>query len=324
MKIFISRSIPKQAVDLLEEAGHQVTVWKEDRAILRDELLEQCIDADALVSMLNDRIDTDFFTHCKNIKCVSNYAVGYNNIDVKEATKRNIAIGNTPDVLTEATADLALSLLLNVSRRISPAFKSVKDGKWKGWEPLGFIGTNLRGKTLGIYGAGRIGQCMATTCHKAFGMKVIYTSRKEKVEFNKECSAKLVSFEELLNSSDVISLHSSLTKENMNIFNSKAFKKMKTGSYFINTARGEMHNEKDLYAALLSKKLQGAGLDVTNPEPMNMNSPLLKLENVVVTPHIGSATKQARGDMATLVARNIINALQKRPLIGDVNNLFYE
>ena len=322
MKVYISKKIPTEAKSLLEQSGYQVSVWNEERAITKEELISNSSDCDALISMLSDKIDSDFFTRCKKIKVVSNYAVGYNNIDVVDATKRKIAIGNTPDVLTEATADLALSLLLSISRKLTPAYQNVISGNWSAWEPLGFLGSTLRGKTLGIFGAGRIGQCMAKTCHQAFGMKIIYTSRTDKPYFDRDCNAKRVSFNELIKNSDVISLHSSLTDENKNLFNASVFNKMKKGSFFINTARGEMHNEEDLFHALRSGEIEAAALDVTNPEPMSKNSPLLKLDNFLVTPHIGSATNQARREMAKLVANNIINALEKRPLIGDVNNLY--
>jgi glyoxylate reductase len=322
MKIFISAPIHTKAIHLLENAGHSVKVWDKDSYITHSELLEKAKDADALITMLSDNIDEDFLRSNTHLKVITNYAVGHNNINSKVATELGIAIGNTPDVLTEATADLALSLLMNVSRMITQSNIDSKNGKWKAWEPLGYIGKNIRRKTLGIIGAGRIGQHFATTCAKGFDMNVIYTSRSNKSDFENSISAKKVQIEELLKTSDVISIHCDLNDETNNLINKETIKYMKESVIIINTSRGAVINEDDLLDALNTNKVWAAGLDVTNPEPMHKDSPLMNHERVLITPHIGSATDEAREMMSELVAKNIINALECKSLAGDVNKIF--
>ena len=315
MKIFITDKILNNTSNILEEKGHEVHVHNGDSPITAEELMTHARESDALITMLSDKIDREFLEQNQHLRVISNYAVGYNNIDVEAASEFNIKIGNTPDVLTEATADLALGLLLNVSRRINESMLSIKEGNWTNWEPLGFIGQSLRGKTLGILGAGRIGRCFADTCRNAFGMKVIYCSRTEKSEFK----GQKVEFDELLSQSDVLSVHCDLNSETENLFNKKSFEQMKSTAIFINTARGQVHNGEDLEQALRDKTIWGAGLDVTNPEPLPQDSPLLSLSNVVITPHIGSATLTARTKMCELVAINILNGLNGDKLTAGVN-----
>jgi glyoxylate reductase len=321
-KIFISKNIKSEGIELLSSHGHEVKVWNKEEQITKEQLIEECLEVDALVSMLSDNIDSDFLSKCKNLKVISNYAVGYNNIDVTTANSYNIAIGNTPDVLTNATADLAFALLLNLSRKIKAANKNVIDGDWKGWEPKGFMGTDLRGKTVGIFGAGRIGQEFAKLCSKAFDMNVLYCSRTEKINIENELNAKKVTFETLLKDSDVISLHCDLNEATKDIIKKSSLSLCEKRPIFINTARGEMHDEDDLLWALKKEYLSGIGLDVTNPEPMDSNHPLLKEDNCIITPHIGSATHLARKQMSLMVANNIINALNQKPLQGDVNKIY--
>lgn len=315
MRIFVTKKIIDEGILLLEEQGHTVIVNDSPNELSSERLYEEASKSDALITMLSDKIDREFLEKNKHLKVIANYAVGYNNIDVAAATEFGIKVGNTPDVLTEATADMALALLMDVSRKTSLSFNSIKEGKWKGWEPMGFIGQSLRGKTLGIFGAGRIGQCFADTCRKAFAMNVIYCARSEKNDFE----GTRVNFEELLAQSDVISVHCDLNENTMNLFNIDTFKKMKKSSIFINTARGQVHNEADLEKALREETIWGAGLDVTNPEPMDKNSTILNLPNISITPHIGSATRLARAEMSKLVARNILNGLNGDELCAGVN-----
>ena len=322
MKILITSPIIADATDILEAQGHTVTTWKGQESITYQELKNLAKDHDCIISMLSDRIDKEFLEDNKHLKVITNYAVGHNNIDSKTATSLNIAIGNTPDVLTEATADLALCLLLDVSRKISHSFSETKNGKWNGWEALGYIGQSLRRKTLGIFGAGRIGQKFATTMQRGFDMDIIYTARSSKEDFEKNTGANKVTFDQLLEQSDVISVHCDLNESTKDLFNKETFSKMKKNSIFINTARGQVHNEEDLLSALVEKTIWGAGLDVTNPEPIAKDSPLLFNENVVITPHIGSATLEARKAMAKIVAQNILNGLKGKKLAGDVNKIF--
>jgi glyoxylate reductase len=237
---------------------------------------------------------------------IAQFGVGYDNINVPEATKYGVAVGNTPGVLTDATADTAFALLLSVARKTVYVHKQILAGNWRSFEPNRRLGVELKGKTLGILGLGRIGAEMARRCKGAYGMNIIYHNRKNNIEAEKELGARLVSWDELLRESDIISAHCALTDETRGIFNKDAFDKMKKSAIFINTARGPVHNEEDLYRALMSRRIWGAGLDVTNPEPMAADNPMLSMENVVVLPHIGSATIEARTGMARLAAENII------------------
>jgi len=232
--------------------------------------------------------------------------VGYDNIDVPEATKRCIPVGNTPDVLSEATADIAFGLMIAVSRKMFYMHKNILHGEWKQFEPLKNLGQQLTGKTLGIFGMGRIGMVMAQRCVGAYGMQVIYHNRNKNPEAEQKFYARYVSFAELLEQSDVISVHSVLSNETKAIFNLDVFKQMKPNAIFINTARGDIHNEVDLQKALEQGIIWGAGLDVTNPEPMMADNPLLNMPYAAILPHIGSATIEARNGMARLAAENII------------------
>lgn len=318
-KIFVTKKIIDTGLKALSEKGYQVVVWDKTRAPSKTEIIREAKDAVAIISMLADPIDAEVLKSCKNLKVVANYAVGHNNIDSATATKLGICVGNTPNVLTEATADLALTLLMAVARNIVPASQYVKNGEWMRWEPMTFLGTRLSGKTIGIVGMGRIGQAMARRCGLGLNMNVIYTAQSAKPDADKTLHARQVDFETLLKESDVISLHAPLTPKTRGLFNAETFGKMKHGALFINTARGEMHDEQALYNALITKQLAGAGLDVTTPEPTSPNSPLLFLDNVVVTPHIGSADRESREEMSMLCAENILAALEKRALPGFVN-----
>jgi glyoxylate reductase len=322
-KVFISRRIPNKGIETLKNAGLEVKVWGSAIPPTYEELLEKTAQADALICMLSDSIDSHFLKKNMHLKVISNYAVGFNNIDIQTATDLGIPIGNTPDVLTEATADHAFTLMLAVARKILDSNKSILEGKWKNWEPMGFLGQDLRNRTLGIVGMGRIGQEMARLCHSAFDMKIIYFSNTTKSEIEKKLHAKKVSFDELLEQSDVISVHTSLNEGSKGIFNKEAFQKMKKNAIFINTARGEIHDEVALTEALTNGLIWGAGLDVTNPEPMSVENPLLYLPNVVVTPHIASATIDTRANMSFIAAQNIIKGLKKEKLVGFVNPQVY-
>jgi glyoxylate reductase len=323
-KVFISRRIPNKGIETLKNAGLEVKVWGSAIPPIHEELLEMTAQADALICMLSDKIDSSFLKKNTQLKVISNYAVGFNNIDISTATELGIPIGNTPDVLTDATADHAFTLMLAVARKILDSNRSIVENKWKNWEPMGFLGQDLRGRTLGIVGMGRIGQEMARLCQSAFDMKIIYFSNTPKPEIDKKMQAKKVSFEELLEQSDVISVHTSLNEGTKSIFNKEAFHKMKKSAIFINTSRGEVHDEIDLREALGSGIIWGAGLDVTNPEPMSADNPLLSLPNVVITPHIASATVDTRANMALIAAQNIIKGLKKEKLIGFVNPQVYK
>lgn len=304
--VLLTRNYPSVAKDLLTNAGFEVTVWTEQHPMSPQELIDESKKADALLCTITDKISPEFLNECRHLKVIAQFGVGFDNINVPEATKLGIAVGNTPGVLTDATADTAFALLLSVSRKTIFNHKQILAGNWKTFEPNKYLGIELKNKTLGILGLGRIGVEMARRCKGAYNMRVIYHNRTRNEEAERELDARLVSFDELLRESDIISAHCALTPETKGIFNKDAFSKMKNTAIFINTARGPVHNEGDLYEALVSKQIWGAGLDVTDPEPMASDNPLLQMENVAVLPHIGSATIEARSAMAKLAAENII------------------
>lgn len=306
IRVFISRDIPENGIALLRDAGFQVTVWPHDRPMTQAELIAAAKQSQALLSMLADQIDAHFLHECRRLDLISQYAVGYNNIDVAEATRLGIAVGNTPDVLSDATADVAFGLMIAAARKMFYLHKTIARGEWGHFRPKAHLGFELKHKTLGIFGLGRIGMEMARRCKGAYGMEVIYHNRRPNPEAEALLGARYVSFDDLLRQSDILSVHSVLSDETRGIFDKTAFEKMKPTAVFINTARGPVHREDDLIEALQTGRIWGAGLDVTDPEPMHPGNPLLSMENVAVLPHIGSATVEARGAMARLAAENII------------------
>ena len=306
-KVFITRRIPENGIELLRE-HFKVEVWPEEREIPREVLLEKVRDADALVTMLSERIDREVFDSAPNLRIVANYAVGYDNIDIEEATKRGIYVTNTPDVLTNATADFAWTLLLATARRLVEADSFVRSGEWKrkgvAWHPLMFLGRDVYGKTIGIVGFGRIGQAVARRA-KGFGMRILYNARSRKPEAEKELGAEFRPLDELLRESDFVVLAVPLTKETYHMINEERLKLMKPTAILVNIARGKVVDTEALVKGLKKSWIAGAGLDVFEEEPY-YNEELFGLKNVVLAPHIGSATFGAREGMAELVARNLI------------------
>ncbi|SMO96719.1 Lactate dehydrogenase [Chryseobacterium rhizoplanae] len=306
MKVFINKRIPETGIKMLEEAGLEITIPEKEN-LSYEEWLSYCKNTDAILSIGAEfKYDKNFFEACPNVKAIALYSVGFDHVDIKEATQRNIPVGNTPDVLSRATSDVAFLLMQSVARRASYNFRKVKDGSWGAFEPLHALGQELYGKTLGIFGLGRIGYEMAEKSKKAFGMNIIYHNRHHNEEAEEELGATYVSFEELIKNSDVLSVHANFIPDQKELFNASIFEQMKPNAIFINTARGGFHNQKDLYQALVDQKIWGAGLDVTNPEPMSPDDPILELSSVCILPHIGSATIEARNGMARLAAENII------------------
>lgn len=322
MKVLITRVISEAGLKLLRAAGLTIVEWKEKRPLSKEELISACQDVDALLNV-GSRIDQDVLSACKHLKVIALHSVGYDNVDVEAATALGMPIGNTPGVLSAATADTAFLLMLATSRKAFYLHKTIAEGNWGFFEPTANLGIELRGKTLGVFGLGKIGLEMARCCRNAFGMNIIYHNRGRNEVAELELGARLVSFKELLAQSDVLSVHTALTKETEGIFNKKAFSQMKSTAIFINTARGGIHNETDLIEALESGKIWGAGLDVTNPEPMKADNPLLSMPNVSVLPHIGSATEETRGAMSVLAAQNIIAGLKGERLPYIVNPEVY-
>ncbi|HPS13181.1 MAG TPA: D-glycerate dehydrogenase [Prolixibacteraceae bacterium] len=306
IKILMTREFPSIGIDLLKKEGFSVTEWRAERPMTWQEMVDEAKKHQALFCTLTDRIDARFLNECRHLDIVSQFGVGYDNINIAEATRLGIPVGNTPGVLSEATADIAFGLMIATSRKMFWLHQSILRGDWKYFTPNAHLGISLAGKTLGIFGLGRIGYEMAKRCRGAYNMDIIYCNRHRNLKAETDFGARLVSFDELLKQSDVLSVHCALTDETNGLFNRDAFVKMKKSAIFINTARGAVHNEADLTEALQNGEIWGAGLDVTNPEPMGMDNHLLKMENVCVLPHVGSGNEETRGKMSILAAENII------------------
>lgn len=307
-KVFVTRKIPEKGLELLKNTA-EVRVWEGEEPVPRQVLLNEVKDVDGLLSLLTETIDEEVMEAGENLKVISNYAVGYDNIDVKAATQRGIMVTNTPGVLTQATADLTFALILAAARRIVEGVDYVKAGKWKTWGPELLLGRDVYGSTLGIIGLGRIGQAVAERA-RGFNMKVLYYSRRRKPDVESKLELHYVSLDDLLKKSDFVSIHIALNDETRYLIDYDAFEKMKPSAFLINTARGGVVNPKALYQALVNRKIAGAALDVTEPEPIQPKDPILDLDNVIVLPHIGSATVRTRTRMAVMAAENLTAALK--------------
>jgi glyoxylate reductase len=278
---------------------------------------------DGLLCLLTDKIDGEVMDEAgPQLKVISNHAVGFDNIDVPAATARNIPVGNTPDVLTDATADFAFALMMAVARRIPEAERYVHAGKWKTWGPMLLLGADLKGATLGLIGFGRIGKAMARRA-MGFDMRVFYYDPNEKKPA-RDLKATRVDFETLLEESDFISLHTPLTPDTRHLIDWEALSKMKPNAVLINTSRGPVVDQDALYEALKEHRIFGAGLDVTDPEPLPMDSPLLTLDNIVIAPHIASASKTSREKMSWMAAQNLVAGLKGERLPNCVNPQVYK
>ncbi len=318
-KILVSRQYPKAGITLLEKEDFHLTIWEKQRPMTQDELIEKAKTHHAILCTLTDKIDRHFLEHCRHLEVISQFAVGYDNIDIKMATSLGIPVGFTPDAMSEATADIAFGLMIAVSRKMFFLHKTIIKGQWGYFNPTGNLGIELKNKTLGILGLGRIGVKMAQRCKNAYNMDIIYHNRTRNKDAEKLLNAAYVDFDTLLAQSDVLSVHCALTAATKEIFNESAFKKMKPSAIFINTARGPIHNENDLARAIQAGDIWGTGLDVTNPEPMNKDNPLLFMENACILPHVGSGTIEARNQMSVLAAMNIIEFYKNRQIPHIVN-----
>ncbi|HBN77423.1 MAG TPA: D-glycerate dehydrogenase [Planctomycetaceae bacterium] len=313
-KVFVTRKIVQAGIDRLQNE-FDVEIWEDATPPSRDVLLEKIRGCHGVLTMLSEKVDEEFIEAAGDqLKVISQYAVGYNNIDVEAAKKRGIAVGNTPGVLTNATADMAFALLIATARRLIEGDQYIHNGKWKSWEPLGHIGWDLEGKTVGIVGLGRIGETFAKRCFGGWGMKVLYSSRSPKPEAEQKLSAERVEFEELLERSDFVSVHCDMNEETKGMFNAAAFERMKNDAIFINTARGGIHVQSDLVQALKTGQIGAAGLDVTDPEPPSLNDEILQLSNCLIAPHIGSATTSTRHAMAEIAIDNLALGIDGKPL----------
>ena len=305
-RVLITQKIPSIARELMEKEGLEVISHEGLCPLTPDELSTLASQSIAVISMLSDKLDGAFFEANKHLKVVSNFAVGTNNIDVSKATEKGILVGNTPDVLTEATAETALGLMIACSRNFKAAEKNAIQGEWKKWEPMGFLGHALHGKTLGVIGHGRIGKRFAEMCVGAFKMNVLTLSSKN-IDTD---------LENLLRHSDFISLHTPLNDRTRKLLSTKEFALMKPNCILVNTGRGELIDQDALYDALKTNKIFAAGLDVTEPEPLPRDHKLFTLDNCMILPHIGSATHEARTAMAERAAKNIINGLMGNKTAG--------
>ena len=321
-KIFITRDIGEEAIKAIQTVS-EVFVWPEETPPSKAEILKHSSDVDALVCMLTDPIDREVIDSAKNLKVISQMAVGYDNIDVAYASSKEIPVGHTPDVLSNTTADYAWALLMAVSRRVVESHNEVQQGNWAPWGPYVWTGNDVYGATLGIIGMGRIGQAMAKRA-AGFDMEILYYSRSPKPEIEKQTGAKFVSLDELLRKSDFVSLHTNLTPETKHLLDEKKFALMKPNAIIINTARGAVIDQRALFNALNENKIAGAGLDVSDPEPILENDQLLNLPNVVITPHIGSASHKTRQRMAMMMAENVLAALDNKPIPFCANPKIYK
>jgi len=321
-KILVTPSVlPDELIQRLQMQKFQIDQWKdnEENAMDRNELLQRVQGVDGLLCTLNDRIDKQLLDNAGDkLKIVSTISVGFDHIDINECKKRSVMVGNTPKVLTNATADIAIALMLTTARRIPEAIESVKSGLWGTWKPFTFLpGMEVSNSTVGIIGLGRIGTAFAKRL-SGFGCKILYTGPREKRELAQSVGAQFVPFDVLLAESDFVVPHCALNQTTRHLFSSEAFSRMKKSAIFINTTRGGIVDQEALYNALASGQIRAAGLDVTTPEPLPTNNPLLSLPNCVVLPHIGSNTLQTRTAMASLAIDNLINGLLGKPLIERV------
>lgn len=318
-KVFITRPIPQAAVELL--SSYDVTIHPTDTALKPAQLGEACRDAEGMLCVAG-RVNEEVLGQTPHLTIVANCGVGYDNIDVEACTRRGIAVTNTPDAVTEATADLAFALLLAVARRVVELDRTVREGRWQKWEFGSFWGSEVHHKTLGILGFGRIGQALARRA-RGFGMNILYHSRRRAEEsVERELSATLVDLKTLLAESDFISLHVPHARETHHLIGASELAQMKPSAFLINTARGKVTDENALVEALQARRIAGAGLDVYEHEP-HLHPELSKLDNVVLLPHVGSATAETRLKMAACAAENLVAVLEGRRAPNIVNPEVY-
>jgi glyoxylate reductase len=299
--VFVTRELPFDALDRLRRS-HDVDVWPEPGPPPPAALRERASRAEGLLTMLTDRVDAELLDACPDLRAVANMAVGTDNIDLAAAAERGIAVGNTPGVLTDATADLTMALMLAITRRLPEGVARVREGRWGPWQPAQDLGMDVSGATLGVVGWGRIGQAVGRRA-EAFGMRVIHGSRSSGVPLD-----------ELLETADVVSLHTPFTPETCRLVDAAALRRMKPTAYLINTSRGGVVDQAALREALIAGEIAGAALDVTEPEPLPADDPLLDAPNVLVVPHIGSATEGTRAKMAAMAVDNLLAALTGRSM----------
>jgi glyoxylate reductase len=315
-RIYLTKRIPEAGTEMLRAKGYAVKIRRKETIITERELIREAENVDALLCMLTDPVNKKVIGSMKRCRVISTYAVGYNNIDVAAASEKGITVTNTPGVLTDATADLAFALLLAAARLCIPGDRMMREGKFIGWDPMLLLGKPVAGKTIGIIGAGRIGQATAERA-AGFGMEILYYSRSRKPQFEQKLKARRTGLHTLLRRSDFVSIHAPLTPETYHLLGKRELSLMKSSAVLVNTARGEVVDERALAEALRKRKLFAAGLDVYEREPKVERS-LRSLPNAVLLPHIGSATDETRSEMARIAARNIIGVLEGRGAVQRV------
>ncbi len=321
-RVFVTRIIPDQGLQLIQDCC-DVDLWMDELPPPRDALIEHARGVDGLLTLLTDRIDDEVMDAAgAQLKVISNHAVGFDNIDVQAATRRGIPIGNTPGILTDATADFAFALLLAAARRVVEGERYVREGKWKTWGPSLLLGPDVHGATLGLIGFGRIGQAMARRA-RGFDMRVLYYDPSAP-QSEPALNATAANLETVLRQSDFVSLHTPLTPETRGLMNRERLAAMKPTAILINTARGPIVDAGALYEALAEHRIFAAALDVTDPEPIPADSPLLALDNLIVVPHIASASVATRQKMSLMAAKNLIAGLTGEPLPNCVNPEVYQ
>ncbi len=308
--IYVTRRLPEEALAPLRTCG-EVQVWESDHAIPRETLLQEIIDTVALLGMVTERIDDDLLDHAPQLKIVANMAVGYDNVDVPALTRRGVVLTNTPGVLTETTADLTFALMLGIARRIGEGERRVRAGQWPVWSPFVFLGTDVHHATLGIIGLGRIGIEVAKRA-RGFDMRVLYHNRSQNKDAEEQLGCTRVDMDTLLSESDFVVVLVPLGPQTHRLISAPQLKKMKPTAFLVNAARGPIVDAPALYEALRDNVIAGAALDVTDPEPLPADDPLLTLDNCLVVPHVGSASIATRTRMATLAAKNIAAFLSGR------------
>ncbi len=318
-QVYVTRRLPQQALQALQEACI-VDIWDEEYPPSYETIREHVADKQGLICLLTDRIDDALLAAAPQLKVISQVAVGFDNIDVAAATARGIPVGHTPGVLTDATADFAWMLLMAAARRVGEGIAYVKEGKWRTWGLTLLLGADVAGATLGIIGMGRIGQAVAKRAH-GFGMKILYHSTSPKPAVEAAYGAIFCELDDLLRTADYVTLHVNLNEQTRGLIDARALALMKESAILINTARGPVVKTDDLYQALRNGSIAYAALDVTDPEPLPPDHPLLTLPNCIVTPHIGSATRTARSKMAMMAVQNLLAGLRGEPLPHQVNRL---
>jgi len=320
-KVFVTRRLPI-AFDQLHQIA-SVEIWSERQPPPYNVLLEKIKAIDGLLCLLTDRIDRQLLETGTSLKVISQMAVGYDNIDISAATARHLPVGHTPDVLTDATADFAWTLLMAAARRVVEADRFVRAGQWQTWEPDLLLGADIKGATLGIVGLGRIGQAVARRA-KGFEMRILYSDKQRcHAELEQSLGLEFVTFDRLLQESDFVTIHTPLAEDTYHLFSEPQFERMKRSAILINTARGPIVDLDALYRALTSRQIAAAALDVTDPEPIPTQSLLLTLDNLIITPHIASASRQTREKMARMAIANLIAGLQGKRLPHCINPEVY-